>query len=67
MVDGDEVPASAITGRELDVSPWLDKDENGKITRGTWHEIWIVPDGLTRIEANLFAQCFVQSVGGGDY
>ena len=67
VVDGDEVPASAITGRELDVSPWLDKDENGKITRGTWHEIWIVPDGLTRIEANLFAQCFVQSVGGGDY
>lgn len=43
------------------------KDEDGKITRGTWHEIKIVPDSLTRIEANLFVQTFVQSVGGGDY
>ena len=27
----------------------------------------IVPNGLTRIEANLFVQAFVQSVGGGNY
>lgn len=67
LVDGNEVPAEAITAREIDVSPWMSKDQDGKITRNTWHEIQIVPDGLTRIEANLFAQCFVQSVGGGDY
>ena len=67
LVDGSRVPSSAITEDELDVSPWLSKDENGKITRGTWHEIIIQPDKLTRIEANLFMQCFVQSVGGGDY
>ena len=66
-VDGTEVPASEITKREIDVAQWLSKDGNGRIRRGTWHEIEIVPDNLTRIEANLTAQVFVQSVGGGDY
>ena len=49
------------------MSGYLSTDDNGKIRRGAWHEIQIVPDGLTRIEANLTAQVFVQSVGGGDY
>ena len=66
-VDGNTVPASAITSDEMDIVAYLAKDEDGKITRGTWHEIEIVPNGLTRIEANLFVQAFVQSVGGGDY
>lgn len=64
-VDGSAVPAS--TGDEMDIVAYLAKDENGKITRGTWHEIEIVPNGLTRIEASLFVQAFIQSVGGGDY
>ena len=67
LVDGNQVPASETAKREIDVSAWLTKDENGKITRNAWHEIQIIPDQLTRIEANLFAQCFIQSVGGGDY
>ncbi len=67
VVDGTAVPANVITSREIDVSGYLAKDANGKITRGTWHEIQIVPDRLTRIEANLTAQVFVQAVGGGDY
>ena len=66
-VDGNVVPASALTDSEMDIVAYLDKDDDGKITRGTWHEIEIVPNGLTRIEANLFVQAFVQSVGGGDY
>lgn len=66
-VDGNTVPASAITSDEMDIVGYLAKDEEGKITRGTWHEIEIVPNGLTRIEANLFVQAFVQSVGGGDF
>ena len=66
-VDGTDIPASEITSREIDVSGYLSKDAKGKIRRGTWHEIQIVPNGLTRIEANLTAQVFVQSVGGGDY
>ena len=67
VVDGATVPPEAITGGELDVVQWLDKDADGKITRNAWHEIQIVPNTLTRIEASLFAQCFIQSVGGGDY
>jgi phage minor structural protein len=66
-VDDETVPASEVGSREIDVSGYLSKDDNGKIKRGTWHEIQIVPDKLTRIEANLTAQVFVQSVGGGDY
>ena len=64
-VDGSAVPAS--TGDEMDIVAYLAKDENGKIMRGTWHEIELVPNGLTRIEASLFVQAFIQSVGGGDY
>lgn len=64
-VDGSAVPA--IARDEMDIVAYLAKDENGKITRGTWHEIEIVPNGLTRIEASLFVQAFIQSVGGGDY
>ena len=66
-VDGNTVPASEIKSDEMDIVWYLAKDEDGKITRGTWHEIEIVPNGLTRIEANLFVQAFVQSVGGGDF
>lgn len=66
-VDGNTVPASEIKSDEMDIVGYLAKDEDGKITRGTWHEIEIVPNGLTRIEANLFVQAFVQSVGGGDF
>lgn len=67
LVDGTEVPTEEVTKREIDVAQWLSKDDAGKIRRGAWHEIQIVPDNLTRIEANLTAQVFVQSVGGGDY
>ena len=66
-VDGNVVPETAISGREVDVSGYLTKNEDGKIIRNMWHVIEIVPDRLTRIEANLFAQVFIQSVGGGDY
>ena len=66
-VDGTVIPAEELTSREIDVSGYLARDDSGKIRRGAWHEIQIVPDSLTRIEANLTAQVFVQSVGGGDY
>ena len=66
-VDGNVVPVSELVASEMDIVAYLDKDDDGKITRATWHEIEIIPNGLTRIEANLFVQAFVQSVGGGDY
>lgn len=66
-VDGNVVPTNQAVSGDMDISAYLEKDQDGKITRGTWHEIEITPDQLTRIEANLFAQVFVQSVGGGNY
>ena len=68
VVDGEPVPAEAITqARELDVAAFLRKNDDGKVTRSAWHEVKFVPDGLTRITADLFFQVFIQSRGAGDY
>ena len=68
LIDGVEVPAEEIgDARELDVAKYLKKNDDGKVTRSTWHEIEFVPDQLTRITADLFFQVFIQSRGAGDY
>ncbi len=67
-VDGNDVPAASTTGtNELDIVQWLSKDGGGKIQRGIWHTLEIIPDTLTDIEGCAYAQVFIQSVGGGDY
>ena len=67
-VDGNDVPAEAIgENRVLDIAPYLSKDSAGKVTRGIFHKVEFVPDGLTRLTANLFFQVFIQSRGAGDY
>lgn len=66
-VDGTELPAELLSGREVDVAEYLSTDDAGKIRRGTWHTVEIVPDGLTRIVGNLYMQIFIQHRGGGNY
>ncbi len=66
-VDGNPVPGSATSGTDIDLVPYLSKDGEGRINRGTWHEIAITPNNLGRIRANVVIQLFVQSRGGGDY
>ena len=66
-VDGTAVPSTAIVANRVDVTPYLAKTEAGKITRSTWHEVEIVPDGLTRVEMNLFVRTFVRSISGGNF
>lgn len=67
-VDGTDVPEEDIgEDRELDVAPYLRKNADGKVVRSAWHEIEFVPDGLTRLTADLFFQVFIQSRGAGDY
>lgn len=56
-----------ITDKEVNIIPYLSKDNGGRIQRGTWHTVEIVPDGLTRVNASLFIQLFTTSRGGGDY
>lgn len=67
QVDGNAVPASAIDGGEVDIVPYLSRDEDGRIQRGTWHEITLTPNALTRVVMRRFVKTFIQSVGGGDY
>lgn len=52
---------------EINIIPLLSKTSGGKINRGTWHEVEIIPDELTRINASIFIQLFTNSRGGGDF
>lgn len=66
-VDNTDAVTNVTSGNDIDIIPYLSKDSEGKITRGTWHEIEIVPDRMTRIEADLFVKTFVTSYTGGNY
>jgi phage minor structural protein len=52
---------------DIDIVNYLSKDGGGKIQRGTWHTVEVVPNALTRVEADIMMQIYVQSHGGGDY
>lgn len=67
-VDGTEIPAENIgDGKEIDIAKYMAANDDGRVTRSTWHKVAFVPDELTRITANLFFQVFIQSRGAGDY
>lgn len=53
--------------KEVNLVPYLAKDDGGRIQRGSWHTVEIIPDTLTRINASLFIQLFTNSRGGGDF
>ncbi|MNH78565.1 Prophage endopeptidase tail [compost metagenome] len=65
-VDEVVVPSSAVNVDDLDIIPYLSKDDSGKVQRG-WHEIKMAPNSLGRIVATVNKQIFVQSRGGGNY
>lgn len=65
-VDGNLIAGLGTSVQDIDIIPYLSKDNGGKVTRG-WHEIKITPNSLGRIVANVNSQIFVQSRGGGDY
>ena len=54
------------TDAEIDITEWLVSD-GGKISRGTWHKVEVVPNDLAYITIDLYIQGFVQSRGGGTY
>ena len=66
-VDGRVVPGLGTSATDVDIVPYLSKDDGGRISRGTWHTIEIVPNNLGRIVATVTTQIFVQSRGGGNY
>jgi phage minor structural protein len=62
-VNGNSVPHTSNIGESIDLVPYLDKDSNGDVLRGQYHEITIAPNGLGRINAQVFMQLFLQSRG----
>lgn len=66
-VDGNTIPSLGTNVNDVDLIPYLSKDSEGKINRGTWHEVTITPNKMGRITANIAAQVFLQSRGGGNY
>lgn len=72
-VDGTTIPATTLTGNDIDIVPYLSLS-GGKVSRGAWHTVEIYPgttvdnpSGLARITAAIVKQIFVQSRGGGNY
>lgn len=65
-VDGTTMPGSYASGAEVDIIDYLSVDGDGRIQRGAWHEVQIIPNGLTRIEAALQSVLFVNPRGGRD-
>ena len=66
-VDGTTMPGSYASGAEVDIIDYLSVDGDGRIQRGAWHEVQIIPNGLTRIEAALQSVLFVNPRGGEIY
>ena len=66
-VDGNIVPGLGIDETAVNIIPYLNKDDGGRVSRGSFHEIKITPNDLGRIVASVNIQLFVQSRGGGDY
>jgi len=67
LVDGNLVPGSSTSATNLDLVDYLELDSEGKIKRGQFHEIEIIPNRNSRIVATLVIQFFVNSRGGGSY
>jgi phage minor structural protein len=65
-VDGNTVDFNGTSGDRIDMIPYLDKNDNGKISRGR-HEVEILPDSLARIEADLILRVFIRSHLGGKF
>ena len=65
-VDGRRLPTQSSYG-DIDIVSYLSKDDSGKILRGTWHTVEILPDTMSRIVGAVFCQTFCNSRGGGDY
>lgn len=64
-VNGEEKGAMG-TDHDVDLTEWL-LNEDGKIDRGRWHKMEVVPDDLAYVTIDIYIQGFVQSRGGSTY
>lgn len=66
-VDGTLVPGNKTSAENIDLIPYLSKDNSGKVERGKWHEVTITPNRLGRVNANIISRLFIQSRLGGSF
>lgn len=66
-VDGNKLPFDSIRGQDINLIPYLAKDDEGKLQRGRYVEIKITPNSLARINATVTGRLFIQSRSGGTY
>ncbi|MGM2697982.1 phage tail spike protein, partial [Bacillus cereus group sp. Bce037] len=66
-VDGNPLPMDSTSGDNIDLIPYLSKGGDGKIDRGRWHEVELLPDKLGRINANVISRLFIGSTIGGNF
>ncbi|MFT4140209.1 MAG: phage tail spike protein [Bacillus sp. (in: firmicutes)] len=66
-VDGNVVPVTSVSAENVNLEPYLSKDNSGKIERNKWHVITITPDKLGRVNANVISRLFIQSRSGGTF
>ena len=48
---------------EVDITQYLLSD-NGKIARGSWHKVEVLPNALAYVTIDMVVQGFIQSRGG---
>jgi len=60
-IDGKVIPFQ--DGATIDLAPYLSKNGSGEVQAGTYHTIEIQPNGLSRINATVTVQLFIQSHG----
>lgn len=66
-VDGNVLPFDSTSGQDINLVPYLAKDNSGKLQRGRYVEIKITPNKLARINATVTGRLFIQSRSGGTY
>ncbi|TYS14266.1 hypothetical protein FZC78_19105 [Rossellomorea vietnamensis] len=66
-VDGTTVLGDSPSGNDIDLIPYLSKDDSGRVERGAWHEVTLTPNGLGRINANIISRLFISSQIGGTF
>lgn len=66
-IDGNTLPETNTSGERLNLVNYLNKTDEGKITKGSWHTLEITPNRRARIEAQLTLRVFIKSQLGGEF
>lgn len=66
-IDGNTLPQTSTSEQRLNLVNYLNKTDEGMITKGSWHTVEITPNRRARIEAQLTLRVFIKSQLGGEF